>query len=111
MRDGTSGTSVKLSKNNVKLTRATIMTLKAYILLNTPIVSVTCVRTFIVDFPWDILEDVALLFNFSNNLVNPFIYYMTLRDIREGYRILLLFCARHPDQGNSTVKVTVIGGS
>ena len=70
MRDGTSGTSVKMSKNNVKLTRAIIMTLTAYILLYTPIVSVTCVRTFIVDSLGHILDDIALLFYFSNNLVN-----------------------------------------
>ena len=87
------------------------MTLTAYILLYTPIVSVTCVRTIIVDSLGDILEDIALLFYFSNNFVNPFIYYMTLRDFREGYRRLLLFCVRHSDQGNSTVKVAVIGGS
>ena len=111
MRDGKSETSVKISQNNVKLTRAIIVTLTAYILLYAPIISVTCARTFIVDFPWDILEDIALLFYFSNNLVNPFIYYMTLRDFREGYMRLLLFCVRHPYQGNSTVKVAVIGGS
>ena len=109
--DATSGTSVKIPRNNVKLTRTIIMTLTAYILFFLPIVTVTSIGTifgaFTVGSLWGILEDIALLFYFSNNLVNPFIYYMTLRDFREGYKRLLFCCVRHPDQGNSTIHAAV----
>ena len=99
---------MKIPKNNGKLTRAIIMTLTAYILLYTPIISVTCIRTLIDDSLWDILEDISLLFYFTNNLINPFIYYMTLRDFKEGYNRLLFCCVRSPVQEKPTIKVAVI---
>ena len=111
--DATSGTSVKIPRNNVKLTRTIIMTLTAYILFFLPIVTVTSIWTIFGTFTdgslWGILEDIALLFYFSNNFVNPFIYYMTLRDFREGYKRLLFCCVRNPGQGNSTIHAAVIG--
>ena len=112
MRDATSGTIAKIPKNNVKLTRAIIMTLTAYIVLFIPVIAVTSIGTFFDTFIgntlFDILEDVSLLFYFSNNFVNPFIYYMTLRDFRDGYNRLLFCCKRHTIQEKSPIRVVVI---
>ena len=59
------GTSVKIPRNNVKLTRTIIMTITAYILFFMPIVAVTSIGaifgTFTVGYSWGILEDIALL--------------------------------------------------
>ena len=75
----------KLPRNNVKLTRAIIMTLTAYNLLY-----------------------ISLLRYFSNNLINPLIYYFTLKDFKDSYSRLLCCCVRHPIQEKPTMKVAVI---
>ena len=112
IKDGRNTKIEKLPKNNVKLTRAIVMTLTAYILLYTPVIAVTCLGTIFGTFNgnsiWDILEDISLLCYFSNNLVNPFIYYMTLRDFRDGYRRLLFCCVRQPVKKNPPIDVAVI---
>ena len=88
------------------------MTLTAYIVLYTPVIAVTCVGTIFGTLNgnsiWDILEDISLLCYFSNNLVNPFIYYMTLRDFRDGYKRLLFCCVRQPVKKNPPIDVAVI---
>ena len=88
------------------------MTLTAYIVFFIPVIAVTSIGmffdTFIGNTLFDILEDVSLLFYFSNNFVNPFIYYMTLRDFREGYNRLLFCCKRHTIQEKSPTRVAVI---
>ena len=93
---------------NVKLTRAIIMTLTGYVLFYIPLVVITCVRIFIQDSKLYALEDVGLLFYFSNNLVNPFIYYVTLKSFKEGYKNLLLcrFWGR-----KQSINVAIIGCS
>ena len=102
----------KLPRNNVKLTRAIIMTLTAYNLFFIPAVAVTSVgsvlETFIGNSLFEILEDISLLCYFSNNLINPLIYYFTLKDFKDGYSRLLCCCARHPIQEKPTIKVAVI---
>ena len=99
-------------KNNMKLTRAIIMTLTAYILFFIPVVALTSIGTYFDTFTdnsiRNILEDISLLCYFSNNLVNPFIYYMTLRDFRDGYRRLLFCCVRQPVKENPPIDVAVI---
>ena len=88
------------------------MTLTAYNVLYTPVIAVTCLGTIFGTFNgnsiWDILEDISLLCYFSNNLVNPFIYYITLRDFRDGYRKLLFCCVRQPVKINPPIDVAVI---
>ena len=112
MRDITIGTNVKIPKNNVKLTRAIIMTLTAYILFYIPVVAVTSIgiifNTFLSNSLRDTLEDVCLLLYFTNNLINPFIYSLTLRDFRDGYNRLLFCCVWRPVKRNSNVTVAVI---
>ena len=102
----------KFPRNNVKLTRAIIMTLTAYNLLFIPAVAVTSAAiflgTFIGNYLFDILEDISLLCYFSNNLINPFIYHFTLRDFKEGYKRLMCCCVRHPMKKNLTIDVAVI---
>ena len=111
MKDITNVANMKIPKYNVKLTRAIIMTLTAYIVLFLPCIATTAIGTFfniyIGNFLWDILEDISLLFFFTNNLVNPFIYYMTLKDFRDGYN-KLLFCCKKDTIQKSPIKVAVI---
>ena len=112
MKDIASGTNMKINKNNVKLTRAIIMMLTAYIVFYIPVIVMTSTGTFYdaltVDHLWGILEDIALIFYFSNNLINPFIYYMTLKDFREGYKRLLFCYSRCPAQRDLNINVAVI---
>ena len=112
MRDITSGTNVKMPKNNAKLTRAITMTLTAYIVFYMPVIAMSSIGTFYdtltVGYFWGILQDIALLFYFNNNLINPFIYYMTLKDFREGYKRLLFCYSRCTGQRDSEINVAVI---
>ena len=112
VRDITNGSSIKLSKNNLKLTKAIIMTLTAYILFYIPVVAITSVGTFSETFTnnslFDIVEDISILLYFTNNLINPFIYNFTLRDFKEGYNRLLFCRVRHPIQENPAIRVAVI---
>ena len=111
VKDITSDTITHIPRNNVKLTRAIIMALTAYILFYIPVIAVTSIGTlfnaFIGNSLWDILEDISLLCYFSNNLINPFIYYFTLKDFRDGYN-KLLFCCKRCNIQQSPLRVAVI---
>ena len=65
----------------------------AYILFYIPVIVVTCIGTlsnaFIGNSLMDIVEDISLLCYYSNNLINSFIYYFTLKEFRNGYNKLL----------------------
>ena len=74
---------------NSKLTRACLFTLCAYITLYTPTMVVSGIVFFIPEVVAPYLLDACLLLYFLNNVVNPFIYYTTLKDFREGYKSLL----------------------
>ena len=103
----------KHPRNNVKLTRTIIMTLTAYILFFIPVVTLTSIGTYFDTLTgnsiWDVLEDISLLSYFSNNLVNPFIYYFTLRDFQGGYKKLLFCCLHnHAKKKQPPVDVAII---
>ena len=108
----TNGSGMKLSNNNLKLTKALIMTLTAYNLFYIPVVVITSVGiffdTFTNDSLFDILEDISCLLYFTNNLINPFIYNFTLKDFKEGYNRLLFCRVRGPVQENPAIQVAVI---
>ena len=81
---------------DAKVTRATIIALGAYILMFLPSVTVTSISS-IVEFPhMIILQNISDLWYCMNNVINPFIYYMTLKDFKEGYTNMLL-CKQSQD--------------
>ena len=88
------------------------MTLTAYILFYIPVIVVTSVGTFFDTFIdnslFDILEDISILLYFTNNLINPFIYNLTLRDFKDGYNRLLFCHVRHPIVDKSAMNVAVV---
>ena len=77
---------------NEKLSRAIILTVIAYISFYFPVVVVICINLLssIPKFIGNILEDISLLFYYCNNLINPFIYCLTLKNFRKGYAAVLL---------------------
>ena len=75
---------------NSKINKAILLTLGAYLLLYLPSVVISSVAIFIKIPHKFIIMSVCQLLYFMNNLVNPFIYYMTLKDFRRGYKNLLL---------------------
>ena len=75
---------------DVKVTKAILLTLGAYLLLYFPSVLISSV-TFFIGIPHIfIVLSIGQLLYFMNNLINPFIYYMTLKDFRQGYQNFLL---------------------
>ncbi len=73
-----------------KLTKATAVTLGLFILLQSP----ANIKEFISPFVHlDVVHSQVLTHYFhivlyANNVINPVIYYFTLKDFREGYRKL-----------------------
>ena len=75
---------------DAKVTRATIIALGVYIVMFLPTVMVTSISS-IVEFPhMVIIQNISDLWYCMNNVINPFIYYTTLRDFKEGYTNMLL---------------------
>ena len=75
---------------DAKVTRATIIALGTYIIMFLPSV-MTSIISSVVEFPhMIILQGVSDLWYCMNNVINPFIHYMTLKDFKEGYKNLLL---------------------
>lgn len=76
------------SEMMLKLTKATALTLGIYMMLQ----DTALIVDFIVSFPQfretvgDILSDYMYILLYINNMINPFIYYFTLKDFQEGYR-------------------------
>ena len=74
---------------DAKVTRATIIALGTYIIMFLPTVMVTSISS-VVEFPhMIILQDLSDLWYCMNNVINPFIYYLLLKDFKEGYKNLL----------------------
>ena len=86
------------SDGGTKITRVTLISLGVYIVLYMPAVVLSCVMA-VVDAPEIIITlSVTLLIYFLNNMVNPFIYYFTLKDFRQGYRNYFLCRTTKEDQ-------------
>ena len=75
---------------DAKVTNAILLTLGAYLLLYFPSVLISSVTVFIEIPHIFIVLSICQLLYFMNNLINPFIYYMTLKDFRQGYQNFLL---------------------
>ena len=92
---------------DAKVTRATIITVGACIVTFLPSGMLTSISSF-VEFPYmTIVQNACDLWYCLNNVINPFIYYMTLKDFKEGYKNLLLCkCCKsdsHQERSNQGV--------
>ena len=78
-----------------KVTRATFLSLGAYIVLILPTILVNGLVALIRNpYHAELVTDAAFIIYFMNNMINPFIYFCTLRDFKDGYQQLSMFkCA------------------
>ena len=82
------------------LMRASWIVTSLYIILYIPTAEVSLTTLFIGDaYTLYVLiaQDISALIFFFNNVVNPFIYYLILKNFREGY-ITFLTCNK-PNEG------------
>ena len=73
---------------NTKITRASWLTLGAFIILYSPSIILSLVPHFIpkpIPIILFILLDITYLLYYLNNVINPFLYFATLSDFKEGY--------------------------
>ena len=79
---------------NSKMTKASWLTLGAFIFLYTPSIVLALVPNFMpkpTPVVLSIILDVSFLLYYLNNVINPFLYFATLSTFREGYTCLLTF--------------------
>ena len=81
-----------------KLMRASWIVTSSYTILYIPTAVVSLTDVFVAD-PYNlyllILQDIFALIFFFNNVVNPFIYYLILKDFRTGYTTFLTCSKRN----------------
>ena len=73
---------------NSKMTKASWLTLGAFIMLYSQNVHLTMVPYFIqgpILLILSILTNITYLLYYLNNVINPFLYFTTLSNFKEGY--------------------------
>ena len=83
-----SNTFTSVSDMNSKVTRSSWLVVTAFIVLYTPVNVFTLISNFVETphpIPMTIFLDITYLLYYFNNVVNPIIYYVTLKDFRVGY--------------------------
>ena len=92
--------TVKLSQRNKeqsntinsKVTRASWLALSSFFILYYPSLLLSFATNFFAE-PYPVfllvLLDASFLLYYFNNVINPFIYYVTLANFKEGYKVLL----------------------
>ena len=86
------GTKTGTQDKDQKLTQATWMTLKLFLLFDIPVTFLGAATLFLEQpYPifYEILLDLSYLLFYTNNIVNPFVYYIFLKDFKEGYEAML----------------------
>ena len=86
------GTKTGNQDNDQKLTQATWMALKLCLLFVASVTFLAAVSPFLEQpYPmsYDVLLDISYLLFYMNNVVNPFAYYVFLKDFKEGYQAML----------------------
>ena len=92
---------------DLKVTKAILLTLGAYLSFYIPTMVIGVMVDY-VEFPYLIIVlAVCMLLYYTNNLINPFIYYFTLKDFQQGYK-KLFSCKSAKDNENQTIKVAVV---
>ena len=95
-------------ESSSKVTTALCIVLGVFILTFVP--AYTCAFGIrIVEVPYkDVLIDVSFLIHFINTFVNPFIYFVMLKDFREGYKNILLCKKTVEDQDHEITSTNVL---
>ena len=103
-------TGVNTSNINSKVTRASWLALSAFIILYTPAVILAVVTNFIQQ-PYPVfllvLLDISHLMFYLNSVINPFLYYATLKDFKEAYRSLLTCRKIDQERRNQSADITI----
>ena len=97
-------------ESSSKVTTALTIALGVFIMTFIP--AYTCAFGIrIVEVPHqDILIDASFLIHFINTFVNPFIYFVILKDFRKRYKSLLLCKKTVEDQGHEITTTNVLFG-
>ena len=84
-------------ENENKQTQASWMTLKLFLLFVVPVTFLGMVESFLQQpyLFYNILLDISYLLYYMKNVVNPFVYYIILRDFNEGFRNILCCNSRN----------------
>ena len=98
MKDMAVGSKTGKKENENKLTQASWMTLKLFLLFVVPLNFLGIVENFLQQqyLFYNILLDISYLLYYMNNVVNPFVYYIFLKDFNEGFRNILCCNSRNP---------------
>ena len=97
----------KSVNSDFKVTKAISVALGIHLFLYLPAIACAFTQRFVDVHYMIIVMDVCLLLFFMNTLVNPFIYFVTIEDFREGYKIILLCKNINEDQDRQIEHVTV----
>ena len=90
---------------NSKVTKVCWMMVTAWIIFNVPVIIISQVITFVpFSKSMGVVYEVSYLVFCLNNISNPILYFITMRDFREGYKSLLL-CRK---LANKTERVNTI---
>ena len=93
-RTGQFGSEISNNRTdmNFKIIKASWLALSAFLILYTPPILLTLGSNFL-EHPYPIyylvVQDICTLMYFINNVINPFLYYRTLSNFRQGYQRLL----------------------
>ena len=99
------GTKNGTQNNDQKLTQATWMALKLFLLFIGPVTFLGAMTPFLEQpYPmsYDVLLDISYLLFYMNNVVNPFAYYVFLKDFKEGYQVMLC-CKKNSRSTNRSI--------
>ena len=89
---------IKSLDPDFKVTKALSFALGVHLCLYVPAVSCAFVERYVNIPHMIIVTDVCLLLFFMNTIVNPFIYFITMEDFRQGYKKFLLCKNTNEDQ-------------
>ena len=106
MRTVALGTKTGTQDNDHKLTQATWMALKLFLLFAVPVTFLGAVTLFLEKpYPilYDILLDLSYLLFYMNNVVNPFVYYVFLKNFKEGYQSISC-CTKERSNARNTCR-------
>ena len=93
--------------NASELKKALVITLAVYICLYLPTVVCFLLRIFVHTAQLITVMDACMLIYFISTFVNPYIYYATLKDFREGYKQLVL-CKTTKIKPNQPIELATI---
>ena len=96
------------NETDLKLTRTMLIILCVYIRLYSPTVVLVFIMNVVEKKHNLIAADVCFLLFFTANVVNPFIYYATLKDFKQAYKNILLCRRSEEEEQNQQIELAVV---